>query len=232
MIRLMKMKNQKASNYKIYLHRNAINGKVYVGMTKEKLSRRFRNGDGYKRCTYFYRAISKYGWDSFETEVLYKDLNFDDACQMERAMIQKYKSTDKACGYNTMYGGMNQDGIPEEARKKISASLTGKKASPEARRKMSESHKGKMLGEKNPMYGKGMPGESNPMYNMRRGKCPCSKKVIGNGVFFNCVADCADYFGIGYSSMRAYLNGQRKMPQALIDAGLKYVSDFNKGVAS
>ena len=86
MIRLMKMKNQKASNYKIYLHRNAINGKVYVGMTKEKLSRRFRNGDGYKRCTYFYRAISKYGWDSFETEVLYKDLNFDDACQMERAM--------------------------------------------------------------------------------------------------------------------------------------------------
>lgn len=221
------------SSYKVYLHKNKVNGKVYVGITKQPLSRRFREGDGYRPCIHFFNAILKYGWDAFETHILGQGLSFDDACEAERSLIKTLRANERDFGYNIMHGGQNHDGIPEESRKKISASLTGKKASEESRRKMSESHKGQLTGEKNPMFGKpGMRGEQNPMFNMTRGKCPCSKKVIGNGVFFSCVADCADYYGIGYSSMRAYLNGQRKMPQALIDSELRYENDCEKEVAS
>ena len=36
-------------NYKIYLHKNKINGKVYIGQTSEDdVNRRFRGGAGYK----------------------------------------------------------------------------------------------------------------------------------------------------------------------------------------
>ena len=53
-------------NYKIYIHKNKINNKIYVGQTKQSLSRRFRhNGEGYKHCICFYNAIQKYGWDNF-----------------------------------------------------------------------------------------------------------------------------------------------------------------------
>ena len=36
-------------DYKIYVH-TAPNGKRYVGITRQKLNRRWRYGEGYKRC--------------------------------------------------------------------------------------------------------------------------------------------------------------------------------------
>lgn len=211
------------NNYKLYKHVNKINGKVYIGITKQTLNRRFREGDGYKSCTHINRAIKKYGWEKFITEVICENLDFETACYMEIEYIKQHNSNDKNFGYNISKGGQNQDGIPEETRIKISNSLTGKKATEETKIKMSKSRKGLLLGEKNPMYGKGFKGEDNPMFGMKRGKCPNSKKVKWVNGIFDCVQDCADYFGVGYSSMRAYLNGQRKMPKKLADLKLMYV---------
>lgn len=59
-------------NYKIYIHKNRINGKMYIGQTKQPLERRFRNGKGYIHCPKFYAAIQKYGWKNFE-HYIYKD---------------------------------------------------------------------------------------------------------------------------------------------------------------
>ena len=92
-----------SNNYKIYIHRNKINGKVYIGQTKQPLKSRWNNGYGYKQCTKFWNAIQKYGWDNFEHKLIEDNLTLDEANRKEQYYIQKYNSIDN--GYNISIGG-------------------------------------------------------------------------------------------------------------------------------
>ena len=92
-------------NYKIYIHRNKTNGKVYIGQTKQSLKHRWNNGKGYINCPYFYHAIEKYGWDNFEHEVLQECSSKDEADDLEIFYISKYKSHKPEFGYNLSLGG-------------------------------------------------------------------------------------------------------------------------------
>ena len=57
----------------IYLHRNAVNGKVYIGQTKTILAQRNQHdSNDYKDCGSFWNAIEKYGWDKFSNTILEK----------------------------------------------------------------------------------------------------------------------------------------------------------------
>lgn len=50
----------------VYMHKNKINNKVYIGQTHRTLEERSQaHGTGYKKCLLFWRAIEKYGWDNF-----------------------------------------------------------------------------------------------------------------------------------------------------------------------
>ena len=90
--------------YIIYKHTNKINNKCYIGQTIHSLkSRCGNNGSGYKRCTKFYRAILKYGWDNFTHEIIMSNLNKIEANFWERYYISLYNSIDK--GYNIETGG-------------------------------------------------------------------------------------------------------------------------------
>ena len=63
------------NDYVVYIHKNILNGKVYVGQTCN-LSERWRNnGKNYFNSIKFYNAIKKYGWDNFTHEVVYSNLN-------------------------------------------------------------------------------------------------------------------------------------------------------------
>jgi len=55
----------KNGNYKIYIHINKVNGKMYVGITKQTPEDRWKNGTGYDTSPKFYNAIKKYGWENF-----------------------------------------------------------------------------------------------------------------------------------------------------------------------
>lgn len=141
--------------YCVYKHTSP-SGKVYIGITRQTLKRRWRDGEGYKPCTYFYRAIKKYGWENFKHEILYDGLTQDEACKMEIELIEKYEANNKTNGYNCYVGGdVGPLGYSasEETRKKLSKARKGKTFSEEHKRKISESRKGIYVGEKAPAYG-------------------------------------------------------------------------------
>ena len=56
--------------YYVYSHRNKINNKIYIGITKQNPTVRWGvDGKRYKDSPRFWNAIQKYGWDNFEHEI-------------------------------------------------------------------------------------------------------------------------------------------------------------------
>lgn len=110
----------------VYCHTNKLNGKKYIGITSEKYpSHRFHRGEGYKSCTVFYRAIKKYGWDSFETEILFRDLSKDDAFQMEYNLVKAFGTRNPKLGYNMIDGGIAPKPLSPEGRESLRKAATG-----------------------------------------------------------------------------------------------------------
>lgn len=94
----------------IYMHRNKINNKVYIGQTIQDCPQnRWKNGKGYKTCYYFYNAIQKYGWDNFEHIILEQNENWtqEELNNKEQYYIAQYKSNEPKYGYNITKGGSN-----------------------------------------------------------------------------------------------------------------------------
>lgn len=91
----------------IYMHKNKINNKKYIGCTsQDRPERRWKNGKAYKTCTYFNNAIQKYGWDNFEHVIIEEGL-FTEAYANEREdyWINYYDTKNPENGYNINAGG-------------------------------------------------------------------------------------------------------------------------------
>lgn len=58
----------------------------------------------------------------------------------------------------------------------------------------------------------------------KRGKNAYAKKVICDGIVFNCIKDCAEYYKVNYCSMRGWLCGSNKMPNYFVEHELRYVN--------
>ena len=131
------MENKK---YIVYMHKNKINNKVYIGITCQKTTYRWGAGSGYKQQPKFYHAICKYGWNSFEHIILFKNLTFEQAKEKEIEMINKYNAFSKEHGYNATKGGDGSNGVPcsEEKKIKISKANKGHKFSQETKKLMSK----------------------------------------------------------------------------------------------
>lgn len=140
-------------NYSVYQHINLINGKRYIGITKNKVEYRYgHNGINYASSPYFYNSIKKYGWDNFSHEILFENLSKEEACNIEKQLIKEYNTQDKKYGYNVLEGGTAPI-LPEEICNKISNALKGNKnglgkpCSEEKKKKISQSQKGRKLSE-------------------------------------------------------------------------------------
>lgn len=134
-------------NYTVYMHKNKINGKVYIGITKQKPEKRWNNGKGYKHNNYIKNAINKYGWENIEHKILYKNLTKKEAEEKEIKLIAYYKSNKKEYGYNIENGG-HINCVSEETKKKLSIANKGKFVSKETREKMSKNNAKIWLGKK------------------------------------------------------------------------------------
>ena len=144
------------SDYVVYVHQNKVNGKRYIGITNNTVKRWYGKGKHYDGCPRFFNAIQKYGWDNFTHKVIERGLTLEEANERERFYIAKYKSTEKAHGYNITTGGDHAPTMlgkhhSEETKAKMRKAALGRVVSVEQRKRHSEAMKGKLVGEKNHM---------------------------------------------------------------------------------
>ena len=92
--------------YKIYIIRNTVNTKVYIGQTKGELGLRLERHIKYAYKGYnlhISRAIRKYGANSFYIDLLLDNLTKEEANFYEKYYIKKFDSIEN--GYNMTEGG-------------------------------------------------------------------------------------------------------------------------------
>ncbi|MDD4242765.1 MAG: NUMOD3 domain-containing DNA-binding protein [Bacilli bacterium] len=152
-------------------------GKLYIGQTCDFIRRDYEHGRRLNN-TPLSRAIQKYGYNNFTSEIIEEGLTIDEANEREAYWIDFY-NTLAPNGYNLHSGGLNHI-VSEETRKRMSDSRLGEKNpnfgkhwSNEILDKISKNH-ADVSGENNPMYGKvnseevlkkhseRMTGENNP----------------------------------------------------------------------
>lgn len=124
----------------IYRAKCLINGKCYIGKTTNSLNKRknvhlymaFNKNENKKNILpKFYRALRKYGSNSFEWEIIKDNIPNKDLNLCEMWFIATFDT--KVNGYNTTYGGeeTTYDSLTEEQKiarnKKISKAIKGKK---------------------------------------------------------------------------------------------------------
>lgn len=125
--------------YCVYVHTSPSN-KAYIGITSKDIKERWgSNGSHYKKNKHFWNAIQKYGWDNFKHEVLFENLAKEKACKIETLLIALFNTQNPDFGYNISSGG--------------ESGFAGCKLSDEARQKISEANKGRLVGENNRQYG-------------------------------------------------------------------------------
>lgn len=118
----------KQYGYYVYMHKNKLNNKVYIGITSQKPNQRWRNGTNYYGNKHFNRAIHKYGWiEGFEHIILYENITKEEAENKEIELIKYYDSTNQNKGYNIEHGGNSTGKHSKETIKKISESQLGNK---------------------------------------------------------------------------------------------------------
>lgn len=178
-------------NYTVYAHISP-NGKYYIGITKQKVNRRWRKGKGYIHNAYFYNAIQKYGWDNFQHAVIASGITREEAINFEIILIDKLDTMNREFGYNRTEGGEGQHGTTMSEERKVFLSE-------------------KMTGKGNHMYGislDGMTGKDNPMYakpayNRRKVRC------INTGEIFNAITHGAKKYKTHRADISKVCKGKR-----------------------
>ena len=160
--------DDKTNIWCVYIHRNIVNNKLYIGITSKRADDRWgANGCNYikKSQPAFSNAIKKYGWDNFEHIIFADKLTEEKAKYLEILLIAMFKTNctkhkNPAYGYNMTDGGNGSSGRvcsettrrkigeansnpSEETRQKMRDARIGVYVSEETRQKMSKAQKGK-----------------------------------------------------------------------------------------
>ena len=127
----------------VYVARNRINGKEYVGWTSDlkKRKREHERNAELNSPLVFCCAIRKYGWGSFQWRVLFQ---CNDRKKLKEVEVQTILSRQSFCpnGYNMTLGGDGFTGKHSEESKKL-MSMRSKSGTKEVRRKISRALTGR-----------------------------------------------------------------------------------------
>lgn len=128
----------------IYKTTNLVNNKIYIGQTIHDDPKYLGGGRLIKM------AIKKYGRENFLKEILETCSKRENLSEREIYWIKKFNSRDPKIGYNMAEGGSSFY-VTEESKKKVSESLKGKYVGENAFRygiRLTEEHK-KIISESN-----------------------------------------------------------------------------------
>lgn len=145
--------------HKIYVIKNKINNKFYIGYTSRNLSKRFKEHLNHKTMIVS-RSMRKYGAENFEIYLLYETPDYDNAMYMEKYYIKFYKPE-----YNISDGGKGGVSGMLIGNKNP---MYGKNHSEETKKKMSLSR----IGKNNGMYGKNHSEETKKLISKRKKETP------------------------------------------------------------
>jgi len=190
----------------IYKITNLVNGKIYIGCSKDIEHRWQTHIKAKSKNTAIHCAINKYGKDKFGFEVLLECPNicFD---YWEKKYISDY-NTMTPNGYNLTNGGMYKVILSEESKAKFKKSTIGRKRSDEARKNMSDAHKGKPSGglgrkhteeskQKMSKANKGRVHTEESRTNMSNASSGVNYYIYDNKTFRG-LQKLADYLGCSY----------------------------------
>lgn len=221
------------------MYTNDLNGKVYIGRTKNTLEQRAqRNGRNYAESSRFFDAISECGWEHFAPTVLADNLTLEQANELEAYYISLYRSTDPELGYNIQLGG-NDHTISNAGKERISQKamlryedpsnnpMFGRKHRQDSIERMSEKKRGK----RNPMYGStwnetqrercGCKGKRIALSDERRAELRERGRKLGlaraktvlcveDNLVFSSLTLAANYYDVNVATLCAQINGRQK----------------------
>ena len=202
--------------YCIYIHKNKINNKIYVGQTKN-IKERWKPS-AYDNCSKFYNAIQKYGWENFEHIILEEGLTLEEANLKETYYIRQYNSVEE--GYNLNYGGNNKNIIAEETKQKLSEISLSLWNNQEYRQKQQEAR-----------LQSWQDNEDRKQKASKVMRATFSKKIycITTNEYFDAMRDAELKYGIHHSGISACCQGKRKSAGKHPETGEKmiwrYVND-------
>ncbi|NNV04631.1 GIY-YIG nuclease family protein [Brevibacillus sp. MCWH] len=126
----------------VYLIRNKVNRKVYVGSSiriEERWEDHIRELNGNRHNNrYLLHAWQKYGQENFSFEIIETTDDESSLIDLEQKWIDYYRSYERDKGYNLSPSAYNILGyrFTEEQRKRVSEALKGKRKSEEHRKKL------------------------------------------------------------------------------------------------
>lgn len=134
----------------IYLLKNNINNKLYIGQTINGFDSRYRNNvEKETKNKHLKYAFNKYGIENFTIiKEFDKASSKEELDALEDMYIKIYSTYKSEFGYNKRFGG-SRGKHTEETKEKNRQAHLGKEVSIDTRKKLSEANSGK----NNPMYG-------------------------------------------------------------------------------
>lgn len=133
--------------YIIYQLINKVNNKCYIGVTNN-YQKRMREHSYASNDFLISKAIRKYGWENFTSDILFETYDSEIAYQAaESHYIKIYMSNNPSRGYNLTDGGQGTIGyrFSSESRDKMRIAKQGRKLTEEHKKKIGEASKGHTL---------------------------------------------------------------------------------------
>ena len=212
----------------IYKITNKINGKVYIGQSTniEKRWQDHKNDWKYNKTKLLYKAFEKYGLDNFTFEVL-EECCVEELNSKEIDYIKQFRSY---CGwgnngYNMTLGGEGAKGIILTEERKQHLSKLAKERNWTGENNPNYNNHA-LAGENHFNYGKHLSNETKNKISQshkgihKGGKNTQAKRVCCEGVLFDCIKDCAEYYEVNYSTMKSWLLTRKSLPQEWYDRQL------------
>lgn len=241
----------------IYCITNLVNGKKYVGQTRNKGGYKCRWDDHKKllrankhvgrngKADHLQNAWNKYGEENFDFILLHEIIsNTEEECknkldELEIHYIKTWKLLNRDLGYNIADGGgasNNFAGKTKEEMIEIKSKMSnshkgkhngfyGKHHSEYSKNKISNSKKGKYVGESNPFYGKKHSDSSkNKVSESKKGKknyarakkiAMLDKNTNEILIVFDSVADANEYLGVSRKNKSIHTCARGKYKTAL-----------------